>query len=90
MSSDSSDRNLKPGHPSLYCKLHRRYYPHGTLCPLCNQGEPSNPSAETTPPHRIQKCPACGQMSLFWYQCASRGECLNLDCTLTARDPAGY
>lgn len=89
MSSHSSDRNLKPGDPSLYCKLHRLHYPDGTICPICPQSRLTGLSAKI-PPHRIQRCPACGQMSLFWYQCASRGECLNLDCTLTAREPADY
>jgi len=74
---------------SAYCSKHRRYYSLDTGCPICVYEELALGHKEEGTP-RIQKCPVCGEMSLFWYQCSNRCECLNIDCKLRHAEAAEY
>ena len=66
---------------SAYCCKHRRYYRPDVGCPICRY-EDSMLSHKGRGIPRIEKCPVCGEMSLVWYQCSNRCECLNLECRL--------
>ena len=67
--------------PSSYCVRHRRYLRPGAGCPICWYEESARKQKKGGTP-RIQKCPACGEMSLFWYRCRNQWECLNIKCKL--------
>ena len=66
---------------STYCLKHRRCYKADAGCPIC-AFEEGAAGGEGGVARRVQRCPVCGEMSLFWYQCSNRCECLNLDCKL--------
>ena len=74
---------------STYCAKHRRYYKADAVCPICIYEE-SPPGRKIEGITRIQKRPVCGEMSLFWYQCSNRHECLNIDCKLRYAEAAEY
>lgn len=70
-----------PNRRSTYCPRHRRYFDANAGCPICWYEESTLKHRSGSVP-RIQKCPACGEMSLFWYQCRNQMECLNTECKL--------
>ncbi|HEY48621.1 MAG TPA: hypothetical protein G4O13_01075 [Dehalococcoidia bacterium] len=72
---------------SRYCPKHRRYYGADASCPICKYKESAFKKRGINAP-RVQKCPVCGEMSLFWYQCSNRFECLNIDCKLKQSEAA--
>ncbi len=74
---------------SAYCSKHRRHYIAVAVCPICVYEE-SSPGRKIEDATRIQKCPVCGETSLFWYQCSNRYECLNIDCKLRNAEAAEY
>ncbi|MBE0481792.1 MAG: hypothetical protein IBX68_12565 [Dehalococcoidia bacterium] len=74
---------------TVHCAAHRRYFSAGAGCPICAFERlhlRQNPAADIP---RLQKCPVCGETTLFWYQCSNRCECLNVDCKLKLAEP-GY
>lgn len=66
---------------SSYCSRHRRYHRADAGCELCVL-EDTLLKQKGGGILRLQKCPDCGQVSLVWYQCSNRCECLNLACKL--------
>jgi hypothetical protein len=68
------------GAVAAYCARHRRYYRAHSECPICRYERAMERANESVP--RIRKCPVCSEMSLFYYQCSSRCECLNVSCKL--------
>ncbi|MFC1848501.1 hypothetical protein ACFLXV_04250 [Chloroflexota bacterium] len=74
---------------AAYCPTHGRYNGAGAGCPIC-VFEESISGAGAGGISRIQRCPVCGEMSLFWYRCSNHCECLNLECKLRQAEAPEY
>jgi ribosomal protein L32 len=58
-------------------------YQDGRLTMPAKKGSEPEQSRKGTP--KLQKCPACGEMTLFWDKCTNQGVCLNPNCKLSGR-----
>jgi hypothetical protein len=45
----------------------------------------SSPGEKKKGPSHLQKCPACGEITLFWDKCTNQGVCINSKCKLSGR-----
>jgi hypothetical protein len=63
-----------------YCSKHRQYYRADVGCQLCGYERLNLGQSQDGESPSLEKCPECGQTSLFWNKGDNLHKCLNPKC----------